>query len=308
MLTKTVDGLPEYRQYLHSSKGNQLQDIWCYQPYTDGCLYESKECIDQDVRWVEKRSKTEKLGYPTQKPEGLLARIIQASSKKDDVVLDAYCGCGTTVTVAQLLQRRWIGIDITYQSIAVMLFRLENAFGQEILPTITQNGIPRDMASAEALANKQDDRVRKEFEKWAVLTYSNNRAIINEKKGADAGIDGTALFQTSSTDTARLVFQAKSGKVERGDIAKLRGDMAKANAELAVFITLRPVTAPMRQDAKAAGQYHHEMMGRSYDRIQIVTVQQILEEHKRLDLPMNVEVLRKAQSASRGSQMDFEME
>ncbi|MBV5311567.1 site-specific DNA-methyltransferase, partial [Chromatium okenii] len=124
----------------------------------------------------------ERLGYPTQKPEALLERIIQASSNEGDVILDAYCGCGTTVAVAQRLKRQWIGIDITYQSIAVVLKRLEEQFGAAVLNTIALNGIPRDMDSAIALANKKDDRVRKEFEKWAILTYSKNHAIINEKK------------------------------------------------------------------------------------------------------------------------------
>jgi DNA modification methylase len=60
------------------------------------------------------RLRKEMLGYPTQKPEALLERIIKASSNEGDVVLDAFCGCGTTVAVAEKLKRRWIGIDITY--------------------------------------------------------------------------------------------------------------------------------------------------------------------------------------------------
>lgn len=153
----------------------------------------------------------ERLGYPTQKPEALLRRIIEASSNEGDTVLDAYCGCGTTVAVAQELRRKWIGIDITYQSIALVLRRLEDQFGKVVLNSITLDGIPRDMASAQALANKKDDRVRKEFEKWAVLTYTGNRAVINEKKGADAGIDGIAYFRTNNTDNAKIILQVKSG-------------------------------------------------------------------------------------------------
>ncbi|MFM6220925.1 MAG: DNA methyltransferase [Dolichospermum sp.] len=60
---------------------------------------------------------------PTQKPEALLERIIKASSNENDIILDAYCGCGTTVAVAQKLNRQWIGIDITYQSISLMVFK-----------------------------------------------------------------------------------------------------------------------------------------------------------------------------------------
>ncbi|MFM6910072.1 MAG: DNA-methyltransferase, partial [Dolichospermum sp.] len=110
-------------------------------------------------------SSKERLGYPTQKPESLLERIIQASSNEGDVILDAYCGCGTTVAVSQRLNRQWIGIDITYQSISLILKRLEDTFGKAVLETINISGIPKDMKSAEALALKKDDRTRKEFEK-----------------------------------------------------------------------------------------------------------------------------------------------
>lgn len=125
----------------------------------------------------------EYMGFPTQKPEKLLTRIIEACSQEGDTVLDAYCGCGTTVAVAQQLKRKWIGIDITYQSIALILRRLERRHGEQAFKGISLDGIPQDMGSAQALALKQDDRLRKEFEKWVVLTYTNNRAIINDKKG-----------------------------------------------------------------------------------------------------------------------------
>jgi site-specific DNA-methyltransferase (adenine-specific) len=240
----------------------------------------------------------ERLGYPTQKPEALLERIIKASSNENEVVLDAYCGCGTTVAVAQRLKRKWIGIDITYQSISLVLRRLESAFGADVLQQITADGIPRDMASAEALAHKKDDRLRKEFEKWAVLTYTNNRAVINEKKGADAGIDARAFFKTGKTDNAKIIFQVKSGGVKRGDIATLRGDMGREQAALAVLVTLEEPSRNMVNEAKAAGLYKHEEMGRSYDRISIVTVKEIVEEGKRLEIPMSLEVLKAAQKAT----------
>jgi len=248
----------------------------------------------------------ERLGYPTQKPEALLERILKANSSEGDVVLDAYCGCGTTVSVAQRLKRRWIGIDITYQSISLVLRRLEKAFGKKVMNGITLNGIPRDVESAVALAHKKDDRVRKEFEKWAVLTYTTNRAIINDKKGADRGIDGTAYFMTGKKDNAKIVFQVKSGGVKRSDVATLRGDMEREGAAMAVLITLEKPTHSMIEEAKAAGSYHHEMMNRSYDRIQIVTVKEIIEQEKRLDVPTSLEVLKAARAAATSSQMDLE--
>jgi hypothetical protein len=178
---------------------------------------------------------------------------------------------------------------------------LEDENGKGILDKIVVDGIPSDMASAVALANKKDDRVRKEFEKWALLTFTNNRAIINEKKGADAGIDGVAYFQTSPTDNEKIVFQVKSGGVGRGEIAKLHSDMQREGAVMAVFITLKEPTDPMIHEAKTKGGYEHPLMGRIYDTIQIVTVQDIIERNKRLDMPLSLEVLK---SASRTAQDD----
>lgn len=245
---------------------------------------------------------SERLGYPTQKPETLLERIVKASSNENDLVLDAYCGCGTTVAVAQRLGRRWIGIDITYQSVSLVLRRLEKTFGPEVLNGISTDGIPKDMASVLALVNKKDDRLRKEFEKWAVLTYTNNRAVVNDRKGADAGIDGTAYFKTGKSDNAKIVFQVKSGGVKRGDIATLRGDMGREEAALACLVTLEEPTSSMKSEAKAAGQYRHEDMGRSYDRISIVTVREIVEGNKRLEIPMSLEVLAAAKRVSNAEQ------
>ena len=248
-------------------------------------------------------SAKERLGYPTQKPEGLLERIISASSNERDVVLDAYCGCGTTVAVAQRLKRKWIGMDITYQSIALILRRLEHTFGQEVLADIVLDGIPRDMESAQALAHKKDDRLRKEFEKWAALTYTNNRAVINEKRGADAGIDARAYFKTGKEDNAQIIFQVKSGGVNRGDIAKLHGDMEREEAAMAVLITLEDPSAPMLSEAHAAGHFRHAEMGRNYDKISIVTVKDIVEGGKRLEIPMSLEVLAAAKRASESDQI-----
>jgi len=244
----------------------------------------------------------EYLGYPTQKPKKLLERIIRASSQEGDVILDAYCGCGTTISVAESLNLNWIGIDITYQSISLILRRLEGEYGKEVLNKINLNGIPQDMASAQALAQKKDDRLRKEFEKWAVLTYTNNRAVINDKKGGDKGIDGIAYFLTGKDDNAKIVFQVKSGNVGRGDVSKLNNDRTREGAELAVFLTLQPPTQGMKDEANAAGIYEHKLMSRSYPRIQIVTIADVVEQHKRLDIPMSFEVIKKAQSVSTDTQ------
>lgn len=235
----------------------------------------------------------EALGYPTQKPISLLKRVIEASSRPGETVLDAYCGCGTTVAAAQELGRKWIGIDITYQAISVILHRLEGLYGKPVVDSVTLSGIPQDIESAKALALKKDDRVRKEFEKWAVLTYTANRAVINDKKGADAGIDGIAFFLATASENAKVVFQAKSGGVNRGDISKFNNDRVREGAELGVFLTLEHPTRPMIEEARAAGNWDHPLMGRRYPRIQIVTIEEVLA-HKRLDVPLSYDVLKKA--------------
>jgi DNA modification methylase len=283
-------------RYLTTESGTPIQDIWSFQPYTEKTVYGANEGIDADVKWLGPTD-PERLGYQTQKPFGLLERIIRAASPEGGTVLDAYCGCGTTLDVAQKLDRMWIGIDITYQSISLVLRRLERRYGARITGAVGQDGIPRDMASAYALAHRKDDRLRKEFEKWAVLTFTNNRAVINEKKGADAGIDARAYFMTAKDDNAKIIFQVKSGGVNRSDVAALRGDMDREGAALAVLITLEEPSNAMLHEAKSAGQYQHETMGRSYDSISIVTVREIVEERKRLEIPMSLEVLAAAKRA-----------
>ncbi|MDR0498723.1 MAG: restriction endonuclease [Holophagales bacterium] len=248
-----------------------------------------------DINFIAPTSK-ERLGYPTQKPVSLLERIIKISSNEGDIVLDAYCGCGTTIAASEKLKRNWIGIDITYQAIAVMQQRIEDNFGKDILACIRIDGIPADIRGATELANTRDDRLRKEFEKWAVLTYTNNWGIINEKKGADGGIDGIIFFSTGHNENASMVFQVKSGKVQRGDIAKLHSDMQREKAVMATLITLDNPSKPMIAEAKAAGTYWHPQMGRNYDRIRIVTIEDMLEG-KRFDLPLVNRTLKKAEKA-----------
>ena len=253
--------------------------------------------------WVDieslNREEKERMGYPTQKPEALLERIIRTSSNVGDVVLDAYCGCGTTIAVAQRLKRRWIGIDITYQSISLILKRLEDSYPviedwAVVESSIHLDGVPRDIESAVALANRKDDKTRKEFEKWAVLSYSRNQARINEKKGADAGIDGIAHFIIDSDTNGKAVFQVKSGGANRSTIATLNSDRQREGAEFGFLITM-DVTKPMLSEASKVGKYKHPMLNREDDRIQIVTIVDILEG-KRLDLPMSRVIVKTAEA------------
>src|SRR5690606_18705356 len=94
----------------------------------------------------------ERLGYPTQKPEALLERIIRTSSNEGDVVLDPFCGCGTAVASAQRLERTWIGIDITHLAIGLIKSRLQDSFGDQVAETYQVIGEPTDIGGARQLA------------------------------------------------------------------------------------------------------------------------------------------------------------
>ncbi len=264
-------GLPSWRRYLDEAETPRVHDIWA----------------DEEVKAIS-RTSAERLGYPTQKPEALLDRIIRASSNEGDTVLDAYCGCGTTVAVAQRLGRQWIGIDITYQSISLILKRLHDKFPDDwpaIEADILLDGVPRDIESARALANRKDDKTRKEFEKWAVLTYSDNQARINDKKGADAGIDGIAYFLIGKDQNGKAIFQVKSGGANRATLATLNSDRQREKAEFGILITMDLPTKAMRDEIAAAGRYKHPLLNREDDRLQVITVAEMLAG-KRLDLPM----------------------
>jgi DNA modification methylase len=293
---KPGDAWPVYERYLKESDGQALPDIWAFQPYTKGTLFRSDEGIDEDVRWLSPKDR-ERLGYPTQKPEGLLERIINASSNPGDVVLDAYCGCGTTIAVAHRLQRKWIGVDITFQSISLMIKRIEDTFGKAALESIELNGVPKDFDSAVALAQKSDDRTRKEFEKFAVLTFSNNRAIINEKKGGDGGIDGVSYLLDNDikdkTVNRKVLFSVKSNKVlSPAVVRELNGTIERDGAAMGFLITLYKMENLVKE-SKKYGMYFNKMFNHEYSKITVISIEEILQG-KRMTLPTSQAVLKSA--------------
>jgi len=222
----------------------------------------------------------ERLGYPTQKPELLLERIIKASSNKGDIVMDPFCGCGTTIAVAEKLKRKWIGIDITHLAISLMRHRLNTAFGKDLSP-YEVIGDPKDLEGAKALA-EQD---RFQFEWWALGKVAA-RPAQDKKKGADSGIDGYIYFFDDNSGIAKkIIVQVKSGGVKRGDIATLKGDTEREKAAIGAFITLEEPTRPMIEEAVSAGFYEPEFLhGKKYPKIQILTVKELFED-KQLQYP-----------------------
>ena len=197
--------------------------------------------------------------------------------------------------------RQWIGIDVTYQSIAVILDRFATTYKEgwpAVEAGIVLDGIPKDLNSAQALATKKDDRTRKEFEKWAILTFSRNKARINEKKGADGGIDGIVYFATDNATSAKAIFQVKSGKTGRADLATLNSDRLREKAEIGYLLCFSLETKPMRDEIAAAGRYTHPLFDREYDRLQVVTIAELFDRPnqpaRRLDLPMARDAVKAA--------------
>jgi DNA modification methylase len=279
-LAKTVDGLPEYRQYLHSSKGVLSQDIWAYQPYTNGCLQGTDDCIDQDVKWLEKRGGEERLGYDTQKPQALLERIITASTNPGGLVLDPFCGCGTTVHAAQKTGRQWIGIDVTYLAINLIKRRLKDAFKNDV--QFEEKGQPTDFGSAKALAELD----KWQFQQWALSLIDARPRTEGEGKGADRGVDGMLYFYESKEKREKILVQVKGGGVNRADVATLLGDVNNQKFIGGILITLEKPTKPMRTEAADAGRYTSKLWHKKdYPKIQILTIEGLLDGTERVDSP-----------------------
>lgn len=294
---KHKDEKGNYRlRYKDGKNDPKVEDENTYRQYADAGVL-ARDWFDIPI--INQAAK-ERLGYPTQKPEALLERIIKASSNEGDVVLDAYCGCGTSIAVAERLKRNWLGIDITYQSISLILKRLEDSFGKSLLDDIILSGVPKDFASAVALANKEDDRVRKEFEKWSVLTFSSNRAIINDKKGGDGGIDGIAYMvdfdESNKVAYKQVIFSVKSSKTLSPTVIRdLFGTIEREKAEIGYLITLYPMPNLVKEAAKY-GTYQNKMFGHTYPKISVVSIQELLDG-QRMNLP-TAEVLKSAERKS----------
>jgi DNA modification methylase len=219
----------------------------------------------------------ERLGYPTQKPVALLERILSASSNPGDVVLDPFCGCGTTVHAAQKLGRQWIGIDITHLAIGLIEKRLNDAF--EGLH-YTVHGTPMDTDAARDLFSR-DDKSKKQFETWAVLRIG---FIPQEKKGADGGLDGVEWFGPKKEYKA--IVSVKGGKTVGVDMLRsLDAVITQQGAAVGVFLTLEPPTSKMVEWAKQAGMFEAPGFA-PVPRIQIVTIEQAIQSRARaVNLP-----------------------
>jgi DNA modification methylase len=273
--------VPQYKRYLDEMPGVPVQSLW------------------DDLPVLNNRAK-ETLGYPTQKPEALLERVISASSNEGDTVLDPFCGCGTTVQVAQKLNRRWIGIDITHLAIGLIKTRLDDAYGPEIRSTYEVIGEPTDVAGAEQLAEEN----KYQFQYWA-LGLCGARPTEGIKKGADRGIDGRLYFHDDKSGNSRqIIFSVKGGQnIGVSELRDLIGVLQREKAEIGVYISFEEPTKPMQREAAEAGFYTSPgtsgSAGHKYPRIQLLTIRDLIEGNKNVERPLTRDTTFKKAPRSR---------
>ncbi|MCA3271142.1 MAG: restriction endonuclease [Roseomonas sp.] len=242
--------VPRFKRYLDEQRGIPLGDVWT------------------DIFPLNSQAQ-ERLGYPTQKPLALLERIIKASSRPDDVILDPFCGCGTTVHAAEKLGRRWVGIDVTHLAISLVERRLKDAFPNIAFDVL---GTPRDLSAARDLAARD----KHQFQWWAVSLLD---AVPQggKKKGADRGIDGIRWVRTGPRDgdLDRVIVSVKGGEnFSVRDVRDLAGTVQREGALGGVLITLADPTRDMLREAASHG-YASTGLGQ-FRKIMVKTIAELM--------------------------------
>ncbi|MEV5850286.1 DNA methyltransferase [Streptomyces sp. NPDC051985] len=256
LVVQTAPGrVPRMKRYLDEQRGKPLGDVWA------------------DIPPLNARA-AERLGYPTQKPVALLSRIIECASNPGDVVLDPFAGCGTTVDAAQNLGRRWIGIDITTLAVDLIDARLRHTYGESIREKYVILGIPQDVSAAQRLFQQSPF----EFERWCVMLVDGQP---NEKQVGDKGVDGVIRIPVDARGASqRIIVSVKGGSTGPSHIRELIGTVESSKAAMGVFICLKEPTRAMQEAANHSGIYRYPVNGKEYPKVQIVTVQQILQGRK----------------------------
>ncbi len=252
--------VPRFKRYLDEQRGKPMGDVWT------------------DISPLNSQAQ-ERLGYPTQKPQALLERIIRLTTREGDVILDPFCGCGTAVAAAQRLNRRWIGIDITTIATNLIKTRLRDTYGEDIAKTYKVIGEPTTHSEARALA-EQD---KFQFQYWALGLVGARPA--EQKKGADKGIDGRLYFHDdASGETKQVIFSVKGGHTSVADVRDLRGVLDREKAQIGVLLSLHEPSPQMKVEAASAGFYTSPYDGQRHPRLQIYTIRELLEG-KRVHMP-----------------------
>ncbi len=245
-------GVPREKRFIEMQEGVPVGSIWTDIPAVNSVAQE-------------------RLGYPTQKPVALLERILSASSNPGDVVLDPFCGCGTTIHAAQKLGRQWLGIDVTHLAISLIERRLKDAFPDLAYEVV---GTPRDLAGARDLAQRD----KYQFQWWATSLIDAVPAG-GKRKGMDRGVDGYLNFRDEAGKPAFGVVSIKGGEnVSAPMIRDLKGTVDREKAAIGVFVSLVDPTREMTREAASAGFY--ETGGRKFPKIQLFTIAQLLDGRK----------------------------
>lgn len=258
LIVYSASGMPRVLRPVDLTRGSPLTDVW----------------VDIDAP---NSGSGELLGYPTQKPEALLDRVITASSNEGDVVLDPFCGCGTAVIAAQKLKRRWVGIDVTHLAVGLMKSRLRDSFGPDIAKAYSVIGEPTTLPDAIKLA--EEDKFQ--FQAWA-LGQVDARLDTSAKKGADKGIDGRLYFHEGDNKPRQVILSVKGGHTDVKDMRDLGHVVNREGADIGVLITLQEPTGPMRTEAVDAGFYVSPWG--QHPRLQILTIKELLAG-KKIDMP-----------------------
>ena len=243
--------VPGFKRYLSTSRGRRVNDVVT------------------DINPLTGNSR-ERTGYPTQKPIELYKRFITASSNEGDLVLDPFCGCGTTLMAAETLNRHWIGIDLTYLATGAVRQQIERLFPQ-LRNSVTIAGTPENAEQALELARTNPYG----FEEWCVTHVLHFRS--NPRRGGDGGIDGTFRFPLGRIEGrqayGKAVAQVKGGNYTLGHIRDFRTAMQNTDADLGVFVVTTPPTRGMQTEAARAGKYRHPFSGEEFPVLQIYEIQ-----------------------------------
>ena len=284
--------VPRFKRYLSTSKGKKVHDVIT------------------DINPIASKSK-ERLGYPTQKPLALYERLIRASSNEGDVVLDPFCGCGTTIDAAHGLKRNWIGIDLTILALDPMRQRLADRHGLEPSIDYQIEGYPTNMQEVHRFLKEGDKRKYHDFSNWAV-TRLGLRPTQDVGDGGHDGVGYMTLWnaqQMKETNT-RMLAEVKTGKPSMTQVRAFCQVMHENKAEVGIFITLEPISKGMRQQAENMGSFEHN--GRSYPRLQFWQINdayfenpEIINTVVRLPMEWRIRPSQKSERHSGEQQIEF---
>lgn len=241
--------VPQLKRYLDEQRGRPIGDVW------------------SDIPPLNSQA-AERLGYPTQKPLALLTRLVRIMSPPGGLVLDPFCGCGTTIEACEEDRRRWIGIDIAQKAVELAEFR----FKKRDWPMPEVRYFPPDMDAAKALCARRGGG--QQFESWIL------RKLQAVKPKRDRGIDGEAHFRQDGKLT-RVLLSVKSGKLKPEFVRDLRGTMEREHVPIGVLVTMQEPSKEMKLEAARAGY----LSGGEIPRLQLLTVEEIFKGTGRIHAP-----------------------